>query len=561
MNITLQKTRSRSKAYAPKNICWFMLLAIASACTSSPESNPSVAGIEHIIIIGVDGMSPDGVLHAESPNMHYFMEHGSHTMHARAVLPTTSSTNWATMIMGVGPEQHGITSNEWERDDFTLPTVVAGEEGISPTIFSVVRKAKPDAEIAVIYDWDGFGRLFEHSAVNYAIDADGEEDAANKAVAYIKAKKPVLTFVHMDHVDHAGHTYGHGTPQYYKAVSRADSLLGKIIDASKLAGTYAQTLFIVTADHGGIGKGHGGETLAEIEIPFILYGKSVKKNHEIKYPVFQYDNAATVAFALHVEPPHFWIGKPVKSAFEGFPDEVAKVKQEELRAPIILPAAKLNNPAGGLFIDKKPVVEIQPGQPDDTIRYTLDGSDPSRTSSLYNGPFSLEHSAVLKAKSFSQAKESAIAKGYFRLVDSHRPQGTRYSYYEGSDWHKLPAFEKIHALSSGKLYEFRVDSIRHRDTQFAVKFESHLKINTPGEYTFYTASDDGSKLYINHQEVVDNDGGHGTLERSGKVTLPVGLHPITVTYFNEGGGSWIDVFYKGPGITKQIIPADVLYLN
>lgn len=309
------------KLHLSGKVNWMLfIIVLGVSCTSSEEKDPVVTGIEHVVIIGVDGMSPDGILHSSSPNMHYFMDHGAYTLHARAVLPTTSSTNWASMIMGVGPEQHGITSNEWERDDFTLPAVDTGDEGIFPTIFAVIRKQKPEAEIGVIYHWDGFGRLFEKSAVSYSVDAVNEEDAADKASAYIKAKKPLLTFVHMDHVDAAGHTYGHGTQQYYDAVSRADFLIGKIIDAVKRAGIYGQTLFIISSDHGGIGKGHGGETLAEVEIPFILSGKSVKKAYETRYPVFQYDNAATVAFALRIEQPYTWIGRPVKAAFEGFPD-------------------------------------------------------------------------------------------------------------------------------------------------------------------------------------------------------------------------------------------------
>ena len=70
----------------------------------------------------------------------------------------------------------------------------------------------------------------------------------------------MLTFVHLDHVDGAGHTYGHGTSQYYAAVGRADKLVGEIVDAVKRAGTYNETIFIITSDHGGIGKGHGGQS-------------------------------------------------------------------------------------------------------------------------------------------------------------------------------------------------------------------------------------------------------------------------------------------------------------
>ena len=77
--------------------------------------------IEHVIIIGIDGMSPDGIKNAKTPVMDNLMKNGSFTMHARNVLPTSSSPNWASMIMGAGPEQHGITSNKWELNDHELP--------------------------------------------------------------------------------------------------------------------------------------------------------------------------------------------------------------------------------------------------------------------------------------------------------------------------------------------------------------------------------------------------------------------------------------------------------
>jgi predicted AlkP superfamily pyrophosphatase or phosphodiesterase len=296
---------------------------MVSSCESEQEPAPVVEGIKHIIIIGVDGMTPDGIRNSDSPNIHHLMDIGVSTMHGRAVLPTISSPNWASMIMGVGPEQHGITSNSWERDDFVLPAVDVGKDNIFPTVFALIRENLPTAEMGVIYQWDGFVRLFEGSAVSWSANATDEQDATDKTVIYIREKKPLFTFVQLDHVDGAGHHYGYGSPQYYAAVGRADELIGQIIDAVKRAGIYNETVFIVTADHGGIGKGHGGETLAEVEIPFIISGKDIKKNQELTTSFVQYDNAATVAFALNIARPSRWTGRPAKSAFEGFNDDDA----------------------------------------------------------------------------------------------------------------------------------------------------------------------------------------------------------------------------------------------
>ncbi|WKX77842.1 alkaline phosphatase family protein [Zobellia laminariae] len=260
--------------------------------------------IEHVVVIGFDGLSPDGLQNAATPTFDKLMQEGAYSLHARAVLPTSSSTNWASMIMGAGPEQHGITSNAWERDNFTLPAVTQSEEFIFPTIFQLTNDQIASAEIGAIYHWGGFGRLFEKSAVDYDVSPETEDETAVLASAYIKNKNPKLTFVHFDHVDHAGHEYGHGTPKYYKSVEKADGLLKQLLQAITASGLEDKTLIIVSADHGGLGKGHGGESLKEIEIPFIVWGKGVKKNHKINLPVYQYDNAATVAFALGLKTPY-----------------------------------------------------------------------------------------------------------------------------------------------------------------------------------------------------------------------------------------------------------------
>ena len=119
----------------------------------------------------------------------------------------------------------------------------------------------------------------------------------------------------------------------------------------------------------------------------------------------------------------------------------------------------------------------------------------------------------------------------------------------------------LKAKKSGKKFEFRIDDINDRGDQFVIRFVSYIQIDKDGPYKFYTNSDDGSKLYINDDLIVDNDGDHGTIERAGSIDLKKGLHKITVDYLNAGGGAWLDAFYKGPGIPKQIIPADKLFLK
>jgi hypothetical protein len=85
-------------------------------------------------------------------------------------------------------------------------------------------------------------------------------------------------------------------------------------------------------------------------------------------------------------------------------------------------------------------------------------------------------------------------------------------------------------------------------------------VNVPadGQYTFYTSSDDGSKLYIGTTQVVDNDGLHASQERSGTIGLRAGRHSITVTFFEATGGETLTVSYSSPALAKTTIPASAL---
>ena len=275
-----------------------------------------VPGVNHVVIIGCDGMSPDGVQKAKTPNMDGLIQRGTYTPHARGVMPTSSSPNWASMIMGAGPEQHGITSNDWRPNKFEIAPTAVGSGDIFPTIFGVLREQQPSAVIACFHDWGGFGVLFEREALDVIEDTDGPVNTTERAVTYFEAHQPNLTFIHLDHIDHAGHKYGHGTAEYYTSVEEADRLIGETIRGLEAAGMLEQTILIVTSDHGGVGKGHGGATIAEIEIPWIIAGPGVTPGKELTSFVNIYDTAATVAYIFGLTAPDCWIAKPVLEAFD-----------------------------------------------------------------------------------------------------------------------------------------------------------------------------------------------------------------------------------------------------
>ncbi|SNY95294.1 Predicted pyrophosphatase or phosphodiesterase, AlkP superfamily [Flagellimonas pacifica] len=532
------------------------------SCSSKQQETKE--STQHVVVIGVDGMSPDGIKKANTPMLDSMIKNGAATMHARSVLPSSSSPNWASMIMGADTEQHGITSNGWEKFDHRLPPVVATNEGTFPTIFTLFKDQHPEAHIGAIYDWDGFGRLFEKNDVDFDINGDHEDGTTNEAVRYIKKHKPEFTFVHLDHVDHVGHSMGHGSLEYYSSIEKADSLIAEIVDATKKVGMFENTMFIVSADHGGLGFGHGGESPAEMTIPFILYGAGVKSGYQIEETVYQIDNAPTVAYAMGLKTPQAWIGRPVKGAFLGNekPELIYK-RREQTMAPKILPDAGYFESAGGIFkADSVPVVIQNPNQKGE-IRYTLDASLPLIGSTKYQDTFYIKETMVIKAAVFEEGEiRSTMAEANFRIVPKTKKDPVKYKIYYDEKMEKLPDFSSLEITEEGYITEFshkKLINDSKKTYQVAIVLESYLEVERGGSYRFFTNSDDGSKLYVNDQLLVDNDGNHGVREKSGKVELGKGRHLIRVEFYNGGGGYHLDVKYKGTNIPKQIIPANKLY--
>lgn len=122
------------------------------------------ANAQHVIVFGVDGLSVDGVNRANTPHLHQMMQESAWTLEARGVMPTLSSPNWASMIDGAGPEQHGITSNGYLKPMRELQPVCRDEAGMFPTIFHVIRQEQPTAGLAIFHDWAGFANLVEKTA-------------------------------------------------------------------------------------------------------------------------------------------------------------------------------------------------------------------------------------------------------------------------------------------------------------------------------------------------------------------------------------------------------------
>ncbi|WP_440989389.1 PA14 domain-containing protein [Haloarchaeobius baliensis] len=161
----------------------------------------------------------------------------------------------------------------------------------------------------------------------------------------------------------------------------------------------------------------------------------------------------------------------------------------------------------------------------------------------------------------SDSTSRTVAVEDLRAPDSptSTEAGLEYEYYEGY-WNSLPNFDSEPVVDSGDVTNFDI-SVRQQDDEFAVRYTGYVEVPEDGQYTFWTGSDDGSRLTIGNEVVVDNDGTHPYEEESGTIDLEAGTHRITVTFFERTGHESLSVFWAGPSFGKELIPDSVLVRN
>jgi alpha-L-fucosidase len=219
-----------------------------------------------------------------------------------------------------------------------------------------------------------------------------------------------------------------------------------------------------------------------------------------------------------------------------------------------------------IFIDSLRVTIACEGEKSE-VRYTLDGSNPTVKSLVASGPAEIFGTTVVAARCFRDgvavsetARESFTKVKPEEAVEIHgSTSGIRYDYFEGS-WDSLPDFGRLTALRNGTQRNFILPPQRSL-VNYGVVYTGYVRILEDGVYTFYTASDDGSRLYLGGKLVVDNDGLHAVVEKEGVVALKSGYHPIRVEFIQGGGADSLGVFYESPDISRQLIPDSQIFIG
>ncbi len=167
----------------------------------------------------------------------------------------------------------------------------------------------------------------------------------------------------------------------------------------------------------------------------------------------------------------------------------------------------------------------------------------------------------IRTSAYSFVKSLAIQPPE-RTVDS--PDSNRVftvKYYSNPPKNaRRSSFEKKTPEVTLRTNEITVDlePVRSGGDTFALQYRATMNIPRPGTYTFHLTSDDGSRLYVDGKEVVNNDGAHDAEEKSGAVKLTEGQHELTVNQYDQGGQQALSLEWTPPGADgRNPLPSDV----
>jgi hypothetical protein len=137
------------------------------------------------------------------------------------------------------------------------------------------------------------------------------------------------------------------------------------------------------------------------------------------------------------------------------------------------------------------------------------------------------------------------------------PPGTgfRYRVYKGS-WTRMPNYHELTPIYEGVATDLDVESRQPWPDNWGMVLEGEFNLSEAGEYAFFLNSDDGSKLYIDDQLVIDNDGDHSLLELKNSAHLAAGKHQVRIEFFEAGGEAVLELDMQGPGKKRAPFPLE-----
>lgn len=235
--------------------------------------------------------------------------------------------------------------------------------------------------------------------------------------------------------------------------------------------------------------------------------------------------------ADNADRPHLLLN--IYDSWKNTPELTYRVNLDELRLPL-----QLNEKTE--FLDHHHV-SIAPAHHGLEIRFTTDGRVPGKSSPVYNGPIRVSETTTIRAALFdpngnrcSSVRERTYTQvSPIPAVELKQPaEGLQFTYREG-EFLKLAEAERAPVLARGVATSLNPAGPARREDHYAIDFRGYLMLEETDLYTFDLTSDDGARLYLHGNPLIDNDGSHSATTVTREAALEAGAHPIRINYFQD----------------------------
>jgi predicted alpha-1,2-mannosidase len=221
------------------------------------------------------------------------------------------------------------------------------------------------------------------------------------------------------------------------------------------------------------------------------------------------------------------------------------------------------------YFTDKATVNVACNTENAKIYYTMDGSTPTEKSLLYKKPFEINGDTRLALRGFKKGYIPSCITIYDAakinlvkasdVMESSLVNGVNYSYFE-SNISSVNQMSSLTPKKKGTLTGFSTEAAEQKE-YFAFSYEGYIYVPADGIYSFYLRSDDGSALFIDNEEAVNNDGLHSFNKRicGDYIGLAKGYHPFKLLYFNKTQDGALEVSWSKMSSAREIILPKTLF--
>ncbi len=293
---------------------WVLAVGAWTAACGPPavdRAEPEDRRRPKVLVIGLDGVRVDVLRAARTPVIDGLIEQGTFSDSATTGHPTVSGPGWSSMLIGVWPEKHRVTGNDFTGNAYQdYPDFLTRLEGLAPELGTLA-----------VLDWPPLGEAVDggplvSDRVDRKVLLQGREEddgyreadslAVEEAARELSGGDWDAAFVYLGNIDVVGHANGSLSDEYRAAIEQADRQVGRILEAVRSRPGYGSEdwLVLMSTDHGRSDDGsHGGESQQERTIFYLASGPSAVKGKPAVAPhIVDVAVTAMTHLGIRIEP-------------------------------------------------------------------------------------------------------------------------------------------------------------------------------------------------------------------------------------------------------------------